>query len=336
MDMERKETWRLAPCVAGAALAAALLAASPAGAQTAWKPERAVEFITGTSGSAAERTGRTAMMMMQEKGLLPVPAAMMAKVGAGNSIAFNYLGTKAGDGHYVLISTMALSTNFLTGVGTLGFRDFTTVAMLIDEYVAVIVRADSPVKDGRDLVARLRKDPASLSYGISSALGSATHLGPTVVFKAAGVEVKRIRTVVFDSAGKSVTAVLGGHVDFASASLSSVAAQADAGTVRILGITAPARVAGRFASVPTWKEMGADGWFSSYRGVTGARGLNEAQVAFWENAFAAVDADPRWQQDAEKNLVNRQFRRSQEARKYLEDLDAQLRPLLADLGMLKQ
>ena len=326
---------RCAAVAAGVGLATALLMVPYAAAQSGWKPERVVEIISGTSGSAAERGGRLAMTLMQEKNLVPTPVAMVIKVGAGSSLAHNYVATKTGNAHYLALSTMPLTTNVLTGRGALSYRDFTPIAMLFDEYPVVFVRADSPIKDGRDLLERLKQDPASLSNGISSALGSATHLGPMLAFKTAGVEVNKMRTVVFNSASNSVTAVLGGHVDFASASLSSTAAQVDAGGVRLLGLTAPQRVTGKYAQVPTWKEQGADAWLSSYRGIIAPKGITEAQIAYWEDVFTVIDADPRWLQYAETYLVNRQFRKSRDTRKYLDDLEAQMKPLLADLGMLK-
>ncbi|MBF8253398.1 MAG: tctC6 [Deltaproteobacteria bacterium] len=326
---------RCAAVAAGVGLATALLMVPCAAAQSDWKPERAVEIVSATSGSAAERAGRLAMMLMQEKNLVPTPVAMVVKIGAGGSLAHNFLATKAGNAHYLLLSTMSLTTNTLTGLGALGYRDFTPIAMLFDEYLAVFVRADSPIKDGRDLLERLKKDPASLSNGISSALGSATHLGPMLAFKTAGVDVRKMRTVVFNSASNSVIAVLGGHVDFASASLSSTAAQVDAGGVRLLGLTAPQRIAGKYAQVPTWKEQGADAWLSSYRGIIAPKAITEAQIAYWEDVFTVIDADPRWLEYAETYMVNRQFRKSRDTRKYLDDLEAKIKPLLADLGMLK-
>ena len=152
---------------------------------------------------------------------------------------------------------------------------------------------------------------------------------------AAGVDVKRLKIVVFDSAGKAITAALGGHVDIGASSLSSAAAQVDSGSVRVLGITAPQRVGGVYAQAPTWREQGADAWFSSYRGIAAPKDLTAAQIAFWENVFAAIDQDARWQEDSEKNLVSRQFRRSSGSRKYLDELDAAMRSLLGELGMLK-
>ena len=85
--------------------------------------------------------------------------------------------------------------------------------VMFHEYVAFAVRADSPIRDGKDLIAKLRKDPAAVSFALSSVLGGANHIATGIALKAGGVEVKKLRVVVFDSAGKAMTAMPGGHVE---------------------------------------------------------------------------------------------------------------------------
>ena len=78
-----------------------------------------------------------------------------------------------------------------------------------------------------------------------------------------------------------------------------------------------------------------DAEFSSYRGFAAPRDLTVLQIAYWEKVFAAIDQDERWQDEAEKNLLHRQFRASRDIRKYLGELEVLLKAVLADLGMLK-
>src|ERR1035437_4315801 len=335
MFRNRCNVCRSASITAGVWAAAALIVAPAASGQSVWKPERAVEIVSGTSGGGADRAARLIQNLMQDKRLVTTPVVVVKKIGAGNSIAYNYVGQKAGDGHFLLASTLSLSVGYLIGRSRLGYRDFTPICSLFDEYVAIIVRADSPIKNGKDLVERLKKDPSSLSLGLSSALGSATHLGAAMVLKAAGVDVKKMKIVVFDSASKGIIAALGGQVDVAGSSLSSAVSHVEAGTVRVIGITAPQRLTGVYAQAPTWKEQGADAWFSSYRGIAAPKDLTDAQTADGENVFAAIDQDERWHEEGEKNLVYRQFRKSRETRKYLDDLEGQMKSLLGELGMLK-
>ena len=197
-------------------------AAAGAGAQTPWKPQRPVELIVGSAaGNSNDLMLRLIAQVTQEKRLLDVPMNVMNKPGGGNTIAWSYLNQHASDGHYLMMANLNLSVGHLTGTTTFSYRDFTPVSLLYDEYVVFVVRNESPIKTGRDLLERLKKDPASLSVSFSSVAGGANHIAAGLVFKAAGIDIKKVRAVVFDSAGKAITAALGGHVDFVSASASS-------------------------------------------------------------------------------------------------------------------
>jgi putative tricarboxylic transport membrane protein len=324
--------------VSGPVVAVALLAAPGAVmGQGAWKPDRPVELISGSAaGNSIDIMLRTIAKTAQEKRYVEVPVNVMNRPGGGNTVAWNYLSQRAGDGHYLMVANLNLSAGHLTGTTTYSYRDFTPVCILFDEYVAFVVKADSPVRDGRDLIERLKKDPASLSLSFSSVAGGANHIAAGLVLKTAGVDVKKVRTVVFDSASKAITAALGGHVDIVSASASVPVSHLRAGTVRVVGITSPRRLGGVYADVPTWREQGANATFSNYRGMIGPKGLPPAQLAYWEGVFAALDKDESWRADLEKNLWVANFTNGRDTRKYWDELAVQLRATLDDLGLLKQ
>ena len=73
--------------------------AQPASAPGGWKPERAVEIVSGTSGGGAERSARLLQALMQGKKLVMTPVAVVNKIGAGNALAYNYVGQKIGRAH---------------------------------------------------------------------------------------------------------------------------------------------------------------------------------------------------------------------------------------------
>lgn len=328
----------LVRCAAAWVFAVAWLAASCAAlAQSAWKPERPVELISGSAaGNSIDIMLRTIARITQEKRYVEVPVNVMNRPGGGNTIAWNYLNQRAGDGHYLMVANLNLSAGHLTGTTTYSYRDFTPVCILFDEYVAFVVKADSPIKNGRDLIERLKKDPASLTLSFSSVAGGANHIAAGLVLKTAGVDVRKVRTVVFDSASKAITAALGGHVDIVSASASVPVPHLKAGTVRVVGITSPRRVGGVYADVPTWKEQGADASFSNYRGIIAPKNLPAAQLAYWEGVFAALDKDESWRANLDRNLWVANYTNSRDTRKYWDDLAVQLRVTLDDLGLLKQ
>lgn len=322
-------------CVLASAL---ILLAAPATAPAqAWKPDRPVELISGSAaGNSVDRMLRTIAKTVQEKRFVDVPVNVINKPGGGNSVAWNYVNQHAGDGHYLMVANLNLSAGHLTGTSKFSYRDFSAVCLLFDEYIALLVKADSPIRDGRDLIERMKKDPSSLSLSFSSVAGGANHIAAGLVLKAAGVDVKKVRTVVYDSASKAVTAMLGGHVDIVSSSVSVAVTQLKAGTVRVVGVSSPRRLGGVFADVPTWKEQGVEGTFSNYRGLIGPRSMQPAQVAYWEGVFSTLDKDEGWRSDLDRNLWVGHYLNGRDTRKYWDDLSVQVRAVLDDVGLLKQ
>ena len=314
-----------------------VLLATPVHAQAQWKPQRPVELIVGSAaGNSNDLMLRLISQVTQEKRLLDVPMNVMNKPGGGNNVAWTYLNQHANDGHYLMMANLNLSLGHLTGTTTFSYRDFTPVCLLYDEYVVFVVRNESPIRTGRDLLERLKKDPGSLSLSFSSVAGGANHIAAGLVFKAAGIDIKKVRSVVFDSAGKAITATLGGHVDFVSASASSAVSHLKAGTVRVIGITAPKRIGGVFAEVPTFREQGVNTSFSNYRGLIAGKAIPANQLAFWEQYFANLDKDATWRAHLDKNEWEPNYTNSRDTRKYWDELDAQMRSTLDDLGLLKK
>lgn len=322
-------------CVAIMAALICALAAVPLQAQS-WKPSKPIEIIIGTSsGGPQDRMGRAVHRIIQEKKLLDVPVTVVNRAGGGGAIAMTYLNTHPGDAHYVAVNAMTTLTNYITGKSQQGPADFTPLAIMGVEYVALFVRADSPLKSAKDVVERLRKDPASMSMAVGTALGNATHLSFALAMRAAGVDVKKMRTVVFNSGGESMTALLGGHIDAASSAPSAMLSQLRTGKLKILAIGAPKRLGGELSSVPTWIELGIDASFDLWRGIAGPRGLTPAQVAFWDRVLGAVAASPEWKQELEKNDLENIYKNSAETAKHWKAEYDEVRAVLLELGLAK-
>ena len=141
-------------------LAAGLLLAPAAGVAQAWRPDKPVEIIIGTSpGGPQDRTGRLIQKILQEQKLVSAPVNVVNKPGGGGVVGLNHLSQHPGDGHYLMVNAMTLFTNQITGRTPLAYTDFTPIAVIGVEYVGVAVRADSPVKNGRELTERLQEGP---------------------------------------------------------------------------------------------------------------------------------------------------------------------------------
>src|SRR3954467_10614284 len=173
---------------AAASCIALMCMAAAASAQPAWKPEKSVEIIIGTSpGGPQDRMGRMMQKVLQESRLVEVPVSVENKPGGGGAVALAALAQRTG-GSTLMINAPTMLNNQITGRSALPYTDFAALAILGIEYECVAVRAESPLKSGRDLIDRLKKDPASLSVSIGTSLGNSGHLAYALAMKAAGVD----------------------------------------------------------------------------------------------------------------------------------------------------
>jgi putative tricarboxylic transport membrane protein len=226
-----------------------------------------------------------------------------------------------------------LLTNQIVGVTQLSYRDFTPLNILVREYVVVSVLPDSPLASAKDLLARLRKDPGSVAFGFGTSPGNQNHVVIAMIARAAKVDPKLVKSVIFKSGNEAATAMLGGHVDVLVGTPGTILPHIQGGRARALGTTAPQRQQGAYAQTPTLRENGIDATYYSWRGFLGPRGLTPPQIAYWEQAFAKVVEADEWKQDLQKNAWTEDFKNAADARKHLDSEFELLRTILAELGV---
>lgn len=323
--------WRVARFAVGGFVASIL--AVPAVAQT-WKPERNVDIVVNSgAGGAADRQARFVQRALQALPGMP-SMTITNRVGGGGIVALTYINQHPGDAHLLSTLSTGIVTNHITGVTKLSFRDVTPLNVLMREYVTATVRADSQIASAQDLLARLKKDPAGITFGFATARGNQNHIVIGMFARAAGVEPKLLKTVIFASGAAGLTAVLGGHIDMLVGTPGTALTQAEAGKVRVLGISAAARLPGRQATLPTFREQGIDAVYYAWRGFLLPRNVTPAQVAFWEQAFAKITQGESWKKDLEDNAWSDDLRGAAETRKHLEAEHELLSRMLVELGVI--
>jgi putative tricarboxylic transport membrane protein len=321
--------------IVAAALAVLAAAHAPA-ATTQWKPEQAIEIILGTApGSGPDRNARVMQKIFQEGKFFSVPVQVVNKPGGGAVLAYSFVHRAEGNAHYVLMSGSGLITSDVMGRLPFPHQELTPITQTLDEYIGIAVKADSPLKSGKELLDRLQKDPAAHSVGVATALGNANHQAVAAALKAAGIDPRKGRYVAFNSGGAAMTALLGGHIDLVPVSLGVLVPEVQVGRIRVLAVSAPKRMHGLFADVPTWREQGADAVVSVWRGVFGAKGLSPAQVAFWEGVYQRLMATPEWQKEVETVHALTAFVGSAKTRQFIERDYAAQKAILTELGLAR-
>ena len=149
-----------------------------------------------------------------------------------------------------------------------------------------------------------------------------------------GQESTRLR---WESSGaNAITALLGGHVQVVPASVGLWVGPTKAGQARLIAVSAPKRMGGEFADVPTWREQGVDAVVSVWRMITAPPGLTPAQIAYWQEVLRRTTQTPEWKRELEQNYQSDEFITGAELAKTVDVLHAQLHGLLTDLDLVKK
>jgi putative tricarboxylic transport membrane protein len=263
------------------------------------------------------------------------PVTVNNRPGGGGTVAWTALNQHAGDAHWLSTMNVALLTNHILGASQITYRDLTPLAMLLREYVAVWTHANSPVKSVKDLMARLKENPSALSFGLAPALGNQNHIVLGMLARAAGIDPRRLKIVVFASGGTGTTAALGGHVDVWVGTLGGAIPHAHSGKINVMGVSAAQRQPGRAVALPTFREQGIDAVYAGYRGMVGPSGLSAAQRAYWDAAFARATSTPEWKATAQEHAWEPDYKNGADARRYLDTAYETLRKTLGELGLIR-
>ncbi|MDP1536499.1 MAG: tripartite tricarboxylate transporter substrate binding protein [Burkholderiales bacterium] len=319
--------------VTAAAMGIILATASAAGIAQSWKPEKAVEVVVSSApGGSNDRIARIIQKIVQEQKLVPVPLSVINKPGGNQTISRVYINQNPGDAHYMDIGNPTLIANTIEGRQQ--YTDFTPIALLVSEFTAFSVRSDSPYTNAQDLIAQLKRDPDSIAIGVSNR-GGTNHLAMSLLAKAGGVDPRRLKVVVFKTNAEGLTAVLGGHIQLVASAVGTAVGQMRDGKTRIISVSAPQRMSGDLAQIPTLREQGYDVSLANWRAIIGPKGLNAPQVGYWEDVFARVVATDEWKGVLQKQFWDGHFLRSKEFGQYMQNEHGQTKAIMTELGLVK-
>lgn len=305
-------------------------------AEQRWKPACPIEFVVGLApGGNTDTTARVIQKILQQLRLVDVPITIQNKPGAGGAVAMGYLVNRPADGCTLMIGNTTLLSTHIVGSSRLTYSDVTPLAKLMQEYVVFAVKSDSPVKTGEGLLASLKQDPTSLSIAIGAAIGNQNHIAIALAAKSAGVDVKKLKTVIFKSAGETATAILGGHVDVGITSIGVSVPFLTAGTLRLVAVAAPKRQSGALAEVPTWREQGANSVAGNWYAVYGPKYMGLAQVQYWDGIFAKVVMTDEWKWYVAEAQATTEYLNSEQTGEFFKTEYETLKSTLTELGLAK-
>lgn len=236
--------------------AGALLPALVPGAHAQAFPSRPVKVVVAfPPGASNDLLGRLVANEFA-KGFAP-GSLVENKPGGGTVIAADLVAKSPPDAHTLLIVSFPFPLiNSLHAHAKLDVtRDFVPVASMTTTPNALVVRAESPHKTLKDLLAFARANPGKLSYA-STGSGTSPHLGTELLKRLTNTFIVH---VPYRGSAPAVTDLLGGQVDFMFDNLPNAVPHAKAGRMRILAVTSAKR-APSMPEVPTMEEAGVPGF----------------------------------------------------------------------------
>lgn len=225
--------------VAACALAAASLA------HAAW-PERPITIVVPYApGGAADALARVLAVKMGAK--LGTSVIVDNRAGASGTIGAAFAAKAQPDGYTVLYDATPYSINphmfpkMPYAADALQPLSLVSLAPNI-----LIVKADSPYKDVKDLIAKAKAQPGKVNYA-SGGSGTVQRLASELFRQKLGLDMVH---VPYKSGGPAITDVMGGQVDFMFSTVAASSPLVDSGKLRALAISSPKR-SPRLPNVPT-------------------------------------------------------------------------------------
>ena len=270
------------------ALAAALLAAMPASAET--YPARTVTVVVPfPAGGSVDGVARILVQKLNET----VGQHFIVENrpgGASGIVGANAVAKASPDGYTLLVSASIHIINPLLykSVPYDVVNDFTPITLLADG--PLIVGATPSVAAGtlRELFELVRKDPQKFTFGATS-LGSAGHLAIELLKHDAGLDTL---VVPYKGTAPALTDLMSGQIQLLADPMLSSLPLAQSGKIKALAVTSLKR-APSAPDIPTVEESGVKGFqFVSWYGLWGPKNLAPDVAAALQAAVATALALP--------------------------------------------
>jgi len=317
------------------AYAVAGLCFGSAASHAAEYPSRTVEMVVaGNAGGGLDLLGRGLESALREEKLLKEAFAIRNMGGAGGNLAKTYINQKKGDPHFVYVESNRIYLNRIVGTTNLSHADVTPLARIATEYLVWAVRTDSPHKSARDILDKLKSDPASVVFGVGTVPGNdqMNILRPAMAYD---IDPKKVQIVPFKSGGDLMIQLLGGHVAAISTGYSEALEQVKGGKVRLLAVSAPGPLGGDLSTVPSWKSMGIDVTILHWRGLFAPPGIPAESVRFWDQTLSKMVRSEAWKKILERHQWFDAYADSATFRRDLDQESKVYAEILAQLGMAK-
>jgi tripartite-type tricarboxylate transporter receptor subunit TctC len=211
------------------------------------------------------------------------------------------------------------------------YTDMQPVVNVLYDSPVFYVRADSPFKNLQDVVAYAKANPGKLKFGA----GTAASIDRMVVETMKNKTKLDMVVATHDSGGQLTLNVLSGAVDIGSGDAQDVAAQVEAGKIRIVAAVMDKRLA-NFPDIPTAREQGVDVAVTGWRGFVVKKGTPPEITEAWQKAIQLVLDDPEYKAFYVKNHATAAYLSGKDFDALTNKFAAELDAFFTEMGLKKK
>jgi tripartite-type tricarboxylate transporter receptor subunit TctC len=287
--------------------------------------------VGGNADLAARALAHTASRYLDKQ------VVVFNRVGAGGVVGSQYVLDSAPDGYILLLARVGSQAvaPALDPATPYKWNSFTMIGMLeLDPYVCV-VSGKSKIKTADALIAFVKDRGGKANYA-STGAADASVVFPVKMFLNAGLKADAAAKIPYKGAGDTVSAVLGGHVDFACNGMAPYTGAIKSGDLRALVVSTKSRVP-EAPETPTAAEIGmpnletVSGWSALY----GPPGLPKHVIAKWASVLSKLKGDPEWVSAVRKRGSMPNVMSADETRQFVESQYSAYRALAPQIGIGK-
>jgi putative tricarboxylic transport membrane protein len=282
-------------------------------------------------GGGWDQTARSLQQAMVAAGVAK-GVQVVNVLGAGGTVGLAQLINSKGDGNQLMVNGFVMVGAILLNKAPVTLDQTTPIARLTEEVEVVVVPADSPIKNAKDLTAAIKADVSKVTFGGGSA-GGVDHILAAQIVKASGGDPAKVNYIPFSGGGESLAAILGGKVTAGISGYGEYEGQIKAGKLRAIAVSSEKRRSD--IDVPTLKEQGLDVVVTNWRSVVAAPGLSDADKKKLGDAVEKTVKSDAWKEILKQKGWDDAYMPADDFAKFLKTEQARVTDVMKAIGLVK-
>lgn len=301
------------------------------GAQAAW-PDRPITLIVPWgAGGGTDIVVRSLAAAMEKD--LKQPINVVNRTGGSGLVGHSALATAAPDGYTIGTINVDLCQLVSKGLTDLTYNRFTQIALINSEAAGLVVQAESPFKNAKDLLDAIKAKPANTYKASGTGTGGIWHLAFAGWLFKAGVDPNKVPWVPSAGEGPSLKDLATGSIDVVTPPLTTALTLIRAGKVRALANMDDKRFA-ELPDVPTLKEAtGIDWKIYTWRMIGAPAGLPADLKGKLEAAVRKAFDSKEFTEFMDSRGFSKTWKNSAESREFHKEQDKSIGEIMKAVGL---